>query len=185
MAHVDNERPATYGILAEFLSPTELYEAILKTKEEGYTEIDAFTPYPVHVISEEICNHEKSKVSKIVGTAAILGLATALGMQYWISAVDYPLNIGGRPLASWIAFIPVSFELTVLFSAFTAFGSMMILNGLPEPYHPLFNVERFERASVDRHFLLIESKDSKFDTDSTRAFLQSLGPHEEVMDVDW
>lgn len=184
MAHTEENRPATYGLLAEYLSPQELHEAILKTKAEGYTVIDAFTPYPVHAISEEICNHQKSKVSKIVGAGALLGFLTAAGMQYFISAIDYPLNIGGRPLNSWIAFIPICFELTVLFSSFSAIGGMLFLNDLPKPHHPLFNVERFERASVDRHFLLIESEDPRFDAEATRTFLQGLEP-QEVMDVDW
>ena len=115
---------------------------------------------------------------------AILGAATAVGLQYWSAAIAYPLNIGGRPLNSWPAFIPVTFELTVLFASFAAIGGMMLLNGLPRPYHPVFNVPDFERASVDRHFLLIQSEDAQFDHEKVRAFLEELGP-EEVIDVNW
>lgn len=178
------QKPAFYGAVAEFLSAQDLLDAIYQTKDAGYTEIDAFTPFPVEEISEEICNHKKSNVSKIVGTMAILGTLTAFSLQYYVSVIAYPLNIGGRPLFSWPAWIPVMFELTILFASFGAIGGMLFLNGLPRPYHPLFNLERFERASIDRHFLLIQSTDSQYDAAETRAFLQGLDP-EEVMDVDW
>jgi len=173
-----------YGLLAEFVMPQALLEAILAAKAKGYRTIDAFTPYPVEPICEEIENHKKSKVPLLVLIGGITGACVGFGMQLWISSNGYPLNIGGRPLNSWPAFIPATFELTILFAAFSAVVGMFALNRLPEPYHPLFNVESFERASQDRCFLLIEAADSRFDPQETRAFLESLGP-EEVHDVDW
>jgi len=122
--------------------------------------------------------------SQFVAVGAAVGLATAFALQYWISVYSYPLNIGGRPLNSWPAFVPVMFELTVLFASFSALGGMLFLNRLPRPHHPLFAVKQFERVTVDRFFLLIKSDDDKFDHQPTRAFLEGLGPHE-VLDVDW
>lgn len=179
-----SQKPPFYGLVAEFTSAQALLEAVLETKGEGYTSIDAFMPYPVEEISHEICNHKKSKVSKIVGVGALLGLATAFALQYWVSVYSYPLNIGGRPLNSWPAFVPVMFEVTILFASFSAIGGMLFLNGLPRPYHPLFNLEKFERVMVDRFFLLIKSDDGSYDHETTRAFLEGLGSNE-VIDVDW
>ena len=177
-------KPPIYGLLAEFTTPQRLLDAVHHVKDEGFTSIDAFMPYPVEDISHEICNHKKSKVSRLVGLGALAGLATAFALQYWVSVYSYPLNIGGRPLNSWPAFVPVMFELTVLFASFAALGGMLALNGLPRPYHPLFAVDQFERASVDRFFLLIKADDERFEQEPTRAFLEGLGP-EEVITVDW
>ena len=184
MADHASERPEIYGLMAEFQSAEALYDAVLAAQEEGYDTMDAFTPYPVEAISEAIEHHKKSKVPFLVLCGAITGGSLAFFGQWYVSAVDYPLNIGGRPLFSWQAFIPPTFELTILFSAFAAVFGMFALNGLPQPYHPVFNVKNFERASQDRCFLVIESKDPKFDRQATRAFLEGLGP-EEVHDVDW
>lgn len=184
MATVVQNKPPVYGLLAEFETSAALLEAVRRTKSEGYVEIDAFTPYPVHSICEEVSDHKKSKVSKIVGTGALLGLLAAIALQYWVSTTAYPVNIGGRPLNSWPAFIPVAFELTVLFASFAALGGMLFLNRLPRPHHPLFAVPQFERVTVDRCFLLIQSRDGKFDHRATRTFLEGLDP-DEVIDVDW
>ena len=178
------EKPPFYGLLAEFASPQTLLEAVYRVKEEGYTSIDAFMPYPVEEISHEICDHKKSKVSTIVAAGAILGLMTAFALQYWVSVYSYPVNIGGRPLNSWPAFVPVMFELTVLFASFAALGGMLFLNRLPRPHHPLFALERFERVMVDRFFLLIKSDDASYDHEKARSFLKGLDS-DEVMDVDW
>lgn len=178
------EKPQFYGLLAEFVSPQKLLEAVHRVKDAGYSSIDAFMPYPVEEISHEICDHKKSKVSIIVAAGAALGLATAFGLQYWVSVHSYPVNIGGRPLNSWPAFVPVMFELTVLFASFAALGGMLFLNRLPRPHHPLFNLERFERVMVDRFFLLIKSDDERYEHANTRSFLEGLGP-QEVLDVDW
>ena len=183
MAEREHGQPV-YGLLAEYRSPQALLDAILRTKGEGYTAIDAFTPYPVEAVSEEIENHKKSKVSLVVLLGGLAGAAVGFGLQWWTAAVDYPLNIGGRPLLSWPAFIPVTFELTILFAAFSAVIGMFLLNKLPQPYHPVFNVPAFERALQDRCFLLIESRDLKFDLEATRSFLEELKPRE-VHDVDW
>lgn len=184
MARQGKTRAPTYGLLAEFLTPQSLLDAVHRAKAEGFRAMDAFTPYPVEAICEEIENHHKSKVPLVVLIGGITGALVGFGMQYWISAAGYPLNIGGRPLNSWPAFIPATFEMTILFAAFAAVVGMFALNKLPEPYHPLFNVESFERATQDRCFLLIESADPKFDQQQTRAFLETLGT-EEVHDVDW
>ena len=174
----------TYGLLAQFVTAQELLAAVRRAKADGYAVMDAFTPYPVEPVSEEIENHKRSKVPLLVLLGGLTGAAFGFGLQLWISSAGYPLNIGGRPLNSWPAFIPATFELTILFAAFAAVVGMFALNKLPEPYHPLFNVESFERATQDRCFLLIEAADPKFDREGTRAFLENLGP-EEVHDVDW
>ena len=176
--------PPTYGLAARFATPQELLEAIEETRARGYEQLDAYTPFPIEEVNEEVAHHKKSPVSKLVLAAGLTGAAVGFGMQWWISAVDYPLNIGGRPLLSWPAFIPVTFEVTVLFAAFTAAIGMIALNRLPEPYHPVFGVPGFERASIDRYFLVIESADPRFDAAGTRAFLAGLGA-EEVHDVAW
>ncbi|MEM7356994.1 MAG: DUF3341 domain-containing protein [Acidobacteriota bacterium] len=174
----------TYGLLAQFVDPQTLLDAILEAKGKGFRVMDAFTPYPVEAVCEEIENHKKSKVPLLVLLGGLTGAMVGFGLQYWISSSGYPLNIGGRPLNSWPAFIPATFEMTILFSAFAAVVGMFALNKLPEPYHPLFNVESFERASQDRYFLLVEAADPQFDRQETRAFLETLGS-EEVHDVDW
>lgn len=178
-----SERSQLYGLLAEFPSAQALLDAILRAKSAGYSALDAFTPYPVEEVCEEIENHKKSKVPLLVLIGGFTGAVTAMALQYWTAAVDYPLNVGGRPLFSWPAFIPVTFEVTILFAAFSAVIGMLVLNGLPKPYHPVFNVEAFERALQDRYFLLIEARDPQFDTEATRGFLRDLGP-KEVHDVD-
>ena len=172
-----------YGLLAEFVTPQELLDAVLKAKADGYSKMDAFTPYPVEAVSEEIENHKKSKVPLLVLIGGLVGAVGGFSFQLWISSSAYPLNIGGRPLNSWPAFIPATFELTILFAAFAAVVGMFALNKLPQPYHPVFNVPSFERATQDRCFLLIEAEDPKFDVEETRAFLEGLGP-EEVSHVE-
>lgn len=180
----NTERPATYGLMAEFTTAQQLYDALVRTKEEGYRALDAFSPFPVEEIAHEVADHKKSLVSPIVLVMGLTGAATGFGLQVFASAIDYPINIGGRPTVSWPAFIPITFEMTVLFAAFSAVIGMLLLNGLPRPYHPVFNVPAFERASQDRFFLLIESEDPKFDAEITRGFLEGLGSNE-VSDVDW
>ena len=169
--------------MAEFEDPTSLVEAARKTYDSGYRVFDAFSPYPVHEIFGAMHLNDK-RVSLIVLGGGITGLLAGLGLQVWVSAIAYPLNIGGRPYLSWPMFIPVTFELTILFAALSAVFGMFILNGLPMPYHPVFNVQRFAaHASQDRFFLAIEATDPKFGRDQTRAFLLSLGARE-VNDVE-
>jgi len=172
-----------YGVMGEFEDPTALVAAARRTYDEGYRKFDSFSPFPIHEIFSAM-HLEDRRVPWIVLIGGIAGMLTGLGLQVWVSAFAYPLNIGGRPYLSWPMFIPVTFELTILFAAFGAVFGMFILNGLPMPYHPVFNVARFtEHASQDGFFLAIEADDPKFDRHNTRAFLQGLGA-KEVNDVE-
>ncbi len=172
-----------YGVMAEFDDPTALVEAARRTYDEGYRQFDSFSPFPIDDIFSAM-HLEDRRVPWLVLGGGIAGLLTGLGLQEWVSAYAYPLNIGGRPNLSWPMFVPVTFELTILFAAFAAVFGMFILNGLPMPYHPVFNVERFTaHASQDSFFLAIEAVDPKFDRQATRAFLQDLGA-KEVNDVE-
>ena len=176
-------RPRVYGLMAEFASPHDLVLAAETARSAGYHRLDAFTPFPIERLSEAL-GHGPSRVPLLVLVGGIIGALTGYGLQYWISAVAYPLNVGGRPYDSWPAFIPVTFEVMVLVAGlFTVFG-MLALNGLPTPYHPVFNVPRFALASRDRYFLCVESKDPKFDEAATRAFLEGLRPSG-VFDVEY
>jgi hypothetical protein len=172
-----------YGLLAEFDTPTALIAATERTREEGYRKIDAFAPYPIEELVHAL-GHAHSKLPLMVLVGGVLGCVTGLVFQWWVNVVAYPLNIGGRPLASWPAFIPATFELTILFASLTAVFGMLALNGLPTPYHPVFNAPRFTFASRDRYFLLVEAKDRRFDAAATRRFLEGLGPAE-VTEVDY
>ncbi len=164
-----------YGLLAEFDNSDQLIHAAEAAREDGYRQLDAFTPYPIEELSEAL-GHHHSRLPLLVLIGGILGALGGFGLQYWVSVIEYPLNIGGRPLNSWIAFIPVTFETTILLASVTAVLGMLALNGLPKPYHPVFNAERFALASRDRYFLCIETDDSKFDREATEAFLQGFDP---------
>jgi hypothetical protein len=165
-----------YGLMAEFETPTDILVAAKKAYAEGYRKMDAYSPQPVHGLSEAI-GFEKNRVALVCLIGGLLGLATAYGLQYWVNLIAYPVNIAGRPLHSWPSFIIVTFELTILFGGLAAAIGMLALNGLPMPYHPVFNVPQFAFASRDRFFLCIEAVDPKFDMRETRGFLESLGPH--------
>ena len=169
--------PAIYGLLAEFDTPKALVEAAKRTYAAGYRRIDAFSPYPVEEAWEAIGHHDR-RLSGIVLGGGIAGLLTGLALQEWVHSVAYPVNIAGKPLNSWPQFIPVIFELTILFASLAAVIGMIVLNGLPQPYHPAFNVERFERASRDKFFLIVESEDPKFDRSATADFLKGLNATE-------
>jgi Protein of unknown function (DUF3341) len=172
-----------YGVMAEFEDPTALVAAARRTYDEGYRTFDAFSPFPIHEIFEVMHLHDKRVPLMVLG-GGIAGLLAGVGLQVWVSAVAYPLNIGGRPYLSWPMFVPVAFELTILFAALAAVFGMFILNGLPMPYHPVFNVPRFTAAaSQDGFFLAIESADPMFDREKTRTFLQGLGARE-INEVD-
>ena len=159
--------------MAEFDSTEGLLAAARSVRGEGYRQMDAYTPFPVDGLAEAIGFH-RTRLPLIVLIGGIVGCIAGYLLQYWISAVDYPLNVGGRPFNSWPSFIPVTFETTILGAALAAVLGMLALNGLPMPYHPVFNVPRFELASRDRFFLCIEATDAKFDREGTKRFLEGL-----------
>ena len=168
-----------FGLMAEFGSPSELLAATKQTRREGYRRVDAFSPIPIHGLAKAL-GFESKGLQYLVLTGGVLGGLGGYLLQYWSSAIAYPLNIGGRPYHSWPAFIPVTFECTILGAALFAVFGLLALNGLPKPYHPVFNAPRFALASRDRFFLCIEAKDEKFELDETRTFLESLRPREVV-----
>lgn len=164
-----------YGVMAEFADPTALVAAARRARAEGYRKIDAYSPFPIHELIEAFDAHDH-RVQRNVLAGGIVGMFAGFGLCYWVSTTAYPLNIGGRPLNSWPAFIPVTFEITILIASITAVLSWILLNGLPLPYHPVFNVPRFaEIASEKGFFLTIESSDPKFDRQRTVDFLKALG----------
>jgi len=172
--HADTQQNALHGVMAEFETVQDLVDAARRTVAAGYQQAEAYTPIPVEALND-ILHKKRTKLSRIVFAAGITGMASGFVLQYWTSVIDYPLNIGGRPDASWTSFIIPSYELTILFSALAAAVGMLTLNGLPRPYHPVFNVPRFARASSDKFFLVIEAGDPKFDQTGTTRFLQELG----------
>lgn len=171
-----------YGLLAEFDTPTELVAAAERVRDAGYKKTDAFSPFPLHEIDEAL-GIKRSILPFMVLGGGIVGLLSGLGLQFFIHYVDYPIIVGGRPFFSLPSFIPASYELTILLAAFTAVFGMIALNGLPQPYHPVFNVPRFALATREKFFLLIERKDPKFDYEQTRSFMESLNA-QEVFDVE-
>jgi len=173
--------PALYGLMAELPSADALIAAAHAVHEAGYEKVDAYTPYPIEAVAHAL-GHHRSKLPLIVLIGGLCGLIGGYLLQYWVAVVAYPLNIGGRPLHSWPAFIVPTFECTILGAALSAVLGMFALNGLPHPYHPVFNVPRFALASRDRYFLVIESRDPKFDREATRRFLLDLNATE-VSDV--
>lgn len=164
-----------HGLLAEFDNPGTLLAAARETRAAGYTRIDAFSPHPVHGLAEAIGHESAGRLSLTVLVGGIVGCVGGFALQYWSSVVAYPMNVGGRPLNSWPAFIPVTFETTILVAAISAVLGMLAWNGLPQPYHPVFNVERFALASRNRFFLCIEAEDPEFDAAETRVFLEDVG----------
>ena len=172
---------ALYGIMAEFDDPESLLDAAQLARSEGYREMDAYTPMPVEGLAEAI-GFRSSWVQRLVLLGGLCGAAGGFLLCWWITVIAYPHNVAGRPLNSWPAYIPITFETMVLIACITAVVGMLSLNGLPQPYHPVFNVEQFERASLDRFFLCIEASDPRFDPVATRTFLERLKPRE-VMDV--
>jgi len=179
--------PDLYGLLGEFDSPDELMEAAKRVRKAGYRRIDAFAPFPVEGLSQALGLGRKHNLVPLLTLAGGLGGGlTGFFFQLWANTSSYPMNIAGRPLNSWPAFIPVTFELTVLGASLFAVFGMLALNKLPQPHHPLFNVERFKRASNDKFFLCIEARDPNFHLENTARFLQSISAQHvtEVRDED-
>jgi hypothetical protein len=171
------EAPAMYGLLAEFDDPDRLVAATRQVRQAGYRKIDAFAPYPIDDLADALDFHD-SKTPLMVLAGGIVGCIGGYLLQYWASAIAYPINVGGKPLNSWPAFVPVTFETAILVAALAAVIGMLALNGLPMPYHPLFNVARFSHVTQDGFFLCVEAADPRYDHDVTRRFLESLGPRE-------
>ena len=164
-----------YGLMAEFATPTALVQAAERARLEGYRQMDAYSPIPIEELSEAL-GLRRTRLPILVFLGGLLGGIAGYGLEYWTQAIAYPLNVGGRPFNSWPQYIPVTFETTVLGAALSAFVGMWALNKLPMPYHPVFNVPAFARASRDRFFLCIETTDPRFDRYQTAKFLESLHP---------
>jgi len=165
-----------WGLLAEFRDPSAVVRAMERIHDAGYTRIDGFSPFPMEELSEAMGWHTRGRLPKLVLLGGILGALTGYGLQYYTAVIAYPLNVAGKPLHSWPAFIPVTFEMAILFAAGTAVLGMLALNGLPRPHHPIFNVEDFKLATTDKFFICIEAKDPRFDPVETRRFLEGLDP---------
>ena len=171
-----------YGVMAQFDSPSTLVAAAREAYEAGYRQINGYSPFPIEELSDAI-GFKHTALPLIVLAGGIIGAIAGFFMQYWMEVIDYPINVGGRPFNSWPAFIPITFECTVLCAAFAAVLGMLALNKLPQPYHPVFNAPNFALATRDSFFLVIESKDPKFDRDEAMQFLKSLEARE-VNDVE-
>src|SRR4051812_44707044 len=170
-------RAPIYGLMAEFDDPNALVAAAQRARQEGYRCMDAYSPFPIEELHDALAMpHPWLPLIVLIG--GIVGCIGGYALQYWVSAIETPWNVGGKPLHSWPAFIPVTFECTILVAALSAVLGMLALNGLPMPYHPVFNVSRFALASRNRFFLCIEARDAQFDLERTRTFLQSLCPRE-------
>lgn len=166
-----------YGLVAEFPTVEALVEAARQLTAAGYRRVEAYTPFPVEALNEALAL-PRSKMPLIVLAGGVVGCIGGFSLAYWASVIAYPLNIGGKPLNSWPAFVVPTFECTILLASISAVVGMLAINGLPQPYHPLFNAERFSRASQDGYFLAIEARDKKYDPAATKAFLLGLNPSE-------
>ena len=172
--HTKEPSNGLFGVMAEFDSAQEIVDAARKTAAEGFTKFEGYSPVPIEELND-IIHKKRTKLSALVLIGGLAGMATGFALQWWASVIAFPMNVGGRPQASWPTFIVPSYELTILFSALTAAIGMIVLNGLPQPYHPVFNVERFSLASSDKFFLVVESVDPKFNQQSTTDFFKGLG----------
>jgi hypothetical protein len=175
MSHAETHAPDIHGLMAEFETPTALVAAANRARLAGYRQMDAYSPIPIEELSDAL-GLRPTRLPRLVLLGGIFGGLGGFALEVWTQAIDYPMNVGGRPLVSWPQYIPVTFETTVLGAALTCFIGMWALNRLPMPYHPVFNVTAFERASTDRFFLCIEAHDKQFDLVQTRQFLEGLHP---------
>jgi hypothetical protein len=174
--------PKLYGVMAQFDSPGSLVAAAREAYAAGYRQINGYSPFPIEELSDAI-GFKRTTLPLIVLAGGIIGAVGGFFMQYWMEVIDYPINVGGKPFNSWPAFIPITFECTVLCAAFAAVFGMLALNKLPQPYHPVFNAPNFALATRDSFFLVIEAKDPKFEHDEAMRFLKSLEARE-VNDVE-
>ena len=172
MAHTPETTSALHGVMAEYDTGQALVDAARQTMAQGFTRVEAYSPVPIEDLNT-IIHKTRTVLPKLVLAGGLTGMATGFALQYWASVIEFPMNVGGRPLASWPTFIVPSYELTILFASLTAAIGMIVLNGLPQPYHPVFNVDRFAMASSDKFFLVIESSDPKFR--DAAGFLQGAG----------
>lgn len=171
-----------YGLLAEFDSPEAILEAARQTYASGYRAVDAFTPMPVDGLAEAV-GFSSTQLPLVVLIGGVCGMFFGFFLQFYANVVSFPLNIDGKPHNSWPSFIPITFELTILFAAIAATFGMLVMNGLPTPYHPLFNVPRFALVTRGRFFLCIKARDKRFDLAGTKQFLEGLKPYA-VYDVE-
>jgi Protein of unknown function (DUF3341) len=172
-----------YGLMAEFATAEEIRNAARRARAQGYRDVEAYTPYAVEGLAEEL-GMMRTYIPFVVLVAGLIGAAVGFFMMWWTMAVDYPFDVGGRPLNSWPVFIPITFEVMILVASLAALFGMLFMNGLPKFYRPVFNVERFAQATQDRFFLCIEATDPQFDGEKTRQFLRELNPAE-VVEVPW
>ncbi len=170
-----------YGVLAEYDDARALLRAARTVRDAGYKNVDAYSPYPVHGLARAI-GFERTRLPLLVLCGGIIGSAAGFGLQYWVSVIEYPLNIGGRPMNSWPSFMPVTFEVTVLVASLFAVLGMLGLNGLPRPHHPLFSIKSFDRVARDGFFLCVHTRDPRFDLTAVRELLSTTRP-KEVLDV--
>ena len=175
--------PGLYGMIAEFDDSEALLAAVRRTREEGYRNMDAYTPFPVHGMAEAL-EFEDNRLPWLIFLGGLGGAAGGYALQYYINVIDLPLNIGGKPLHAWPNFIPATFETTILLASFAAVFGMLFLNGFPRPHHPIFNAKRIELASQDKFFLCVEADDPRFDARGTRLFLERLPGVRHVSEVE-
>src|ERR1700674_335034 len=179
---VKTKRPRLYGVMAQFDSPSALVAAARETYTACYRRINGYSPFPIEALSEAI-GFTRTGLPLIVLAGGIIGALGGFFMQYWMEVINYPINVGGKPFNSWPAFIPITFECTVLCAAFAAVFGMLALNKLPQPYHPVFNAPNFALATRDRFFLVIEASDRKFEHDAVMQFMKGLRP-KDLIDVE-
>ncbi|MEO8682637.1 MAG: DUF3341 domain-containing protein [Vicinamibacterales bacterium] len=172
--HTNQPSNALFGVMAEFDSAQDLVDAARKTVAHGFTKMEGYSPVPIEELND-IIHKKRTMLPALVLGGGLTGMATGFALQWWASVIAFPLNVGGRPQASWPTFIVPSYELTILFASLTAAIGMIVLNGLPQPYHPVFNVERFSLATSDKFFLVLESSDPKFEPQAANEFFRSIG----------
>jgi hypothetical protein len=172
--HTETAAPQLHGVMAEYETAQALVDATRKTVAEGFSKMEAYSPVPIEELNDLI-HRKRTILPRLILAGGLTGMATGFALQYWASVIEYPMNIGGRPQAAWTSFIVPSYELTILFASLTAAIGMALLSGLPQPYHPVFNVERFSMASSDKFFLVIEAADPKFDQQRASEFLRTTG----------